>query len=137
MLHLNPLKIYLFYVIKRKIRKKYEMCSKLTIKTYKRRQWCRCGVFTVNFKHISHILSSVSMVNFEQVNICWVNSKESNPDKFQITVIRTQSTVLELPWTPEKCQIYRHSCVARQLNKNGHKKHNSKSKIQAKYLKKI
>ena len=40
-------------------------CSKLTIE---RR---RFGVFIVNFKHISHLCSSVSFVNFEQVNPGW------------------------------------------------------------------
>ena len=48
------------------------------------------GVFIVNFEHVSH-LSSVSIVDFEQVNVSWVslplsiNSfsvlfKEANPD---------------------------------------------------------
>ena len=39
-----------------------EICSKLTIKT---------KVFIVNFEHISHLCSSVSIVNFEQVNAGW------------------------------------------------------------------
>ena len=29
--------------------------SKLTIKIPKRRQWCRSGIFIVNFEHISHL----------------------------------------------------------------------------------
>ena len=45
-----------------------EICSKLTIKTPKQHQWRRFGVFIVNFEHISHLCSSVSIVNFEQVN---------------------------------------------------------------------
>ena len=45
-----------------------EICSKLTIKTPKRRHWRRFHVFIVNFEHISHLCSSVSIVNFEQVN---------------------------------------------------------------------
>ena len=28
------------------------------------------GVFIVNFEHISHVFSSVSIVEFEQVNVC-------------------------------------------------------------------
>ena len=48
-----------------------EICSKLTIKTPKRRHWRRFGVFTVNFEHISHLCSSVSIVNFEHVNAGW------------------------------------------------------------------
>ena len=32
------------------------------------REWRRSGVFIVYFEHMSHICSSVSSVNFEQVN---------------------------------------------------------------------
>ena len=46
-------------------------CSKLTIKTPKRRQWRRFGVFIVAFEHISHLCSSVSIVNFEHVIAVW------------------------------------------------------------------
>ena len=46
-------------------------CSKLTIKTPKRRQWRRVGVFIVAFEHISHLCSSVSIVNFEHVIAVW------------------------------------------------------------------
>ena len=42
-----------------------EICSKLTIKTPKRRHWRRFHVFIVNFEHISHLCFSVSIVNFE------------------------------------------------------------------------
>ena len=49
------------------LEKRCEICSKLTIKTPKRRQWCRFGVFIVSFEHISHLCSSVSIVNFEHV----------------------------------------------------------------------
>ena len=31
----------------------------------------RSGVFIANFKHISHLFSSVSIINFEQVNVTW------------------------------------------------------------------
>ena len=48
-----------------------EICSKLTIKTPKRRQWRRFGVFIVNFEHISHLCSSVSIVNFEHIIAGW------------------------------------------------------------------
>ena len=33
--------------------------------------WRRFGVLTVNFENISHFFSSVSIVNFEQVNADW------------------------------------------------------------------
>ena len=52
-----------------------QMCergSKLTIKTPKRQLWRLFGVFIINFEHISHLCSSVSIVNFKQVNACWV-----------------------------------------------------------------
>ena len=46
---------------------------KLTITPPTRLQWWRrFGGFIVNFEHISHICSSVSIVNFEQVNAGWV-----------------------------------------------------------------
>ena len=48
-----------------------EICSKLTIKPPKR---CHCrhfGGFIVNFEHISQLCSSISIVNFEQVNDNW------------------------------------------------------------------
>ena len=48
------------------LERRCEICSKLTIKTPKRRHF---GVFIVNFELISHLCSSVSIVNFEQVNV--------------------------------------------------------------------
>ena len=48
-----------------------EICSKLTIKPPTRRLWRRFGGFIVNFEHISHLFSTVSIVNFEQVNAGW------------------------------------------------------------------
>ena len=49
-----------------------EICSKLTIRTPKRRHyWRRFGVLNVNFEHISHLCSSVFIDNFEQVNAGW------------------------------------------------------------------
>ena len=33
--------------------------------------WRRFGVFVVNFKHISHLCSSVSVVNFEHIIASW------------------------------------------------------------------
>ena len=48
-----------------------EICSELTIKPPKRHHWRRFGGFIVNFEHILHLCSSVSIVNFEQVNAGW------------------------------------------------------------------
>ena len=55
-----------------KLEQRCEICSKLTVKTPKQRQWCRFGVFIVNFEHILHLSSSVSIVNFEYVIAGWV-----------------------------------------------------------------
>ena len=64
--------IYLFQVNNKSTRKRCEICSKLTIKTPERRQRRRSGVFIVNSEHISHLFSSVSVIDFEQVNVSWV-----------------------------------------------------------------
>ena len=61
-----PTDIYLLKVNNRNSRARYEICSKLTVKTPERGHWCRFDVFIVNFENISH-LSSVSIVNFERV----------------------------------------------------------------------
>ena len=36
----------------------------------------RFGIFIVDFEHISHLCSSASIVNFEQVNVGWVEKKD-------------------------------------------------------------
>ena len=61
----------MFKVSNRNTRKRCEICSKLTIKPPKRCHWRRFGGFIVNFEHISHLFSSVSIANFEQVNAGW------------------------------------------------------------------
>ena len=70
--NINPANIYLFKVNDRNSRKRYEIYSELTIKMPERRPWRRPSTFVVNFEHISHLFSSVSIVsivNFEQVNV--------------------------------------------------------------------
>ena len=57
--------IYLLKITIRNNRKKCEVCSKLTIKV-------DFGVFIINFKHVSHFFSSVSIVDFRQTNVSWV-----------------------------------------------------------------
>ena len=72
LVNINPANIYLFKVIDRNSGKRCEIYSKLTIKMPERRPWRRPGTFVVNFEHISHLFSSVSIVsivNFEQVNV--------------------------------------------------------------------
>ena len=53
--NVNPAGIYLLHVDNRNTLKGSEICSKLTIKTPKRRHWRRSGVFIVNFS-IVHTL---------------------------------------------------------------------------------
>ena len=43
------------------IAQEVKLCSKLTIKTPKRRHWCRSNVFIINFEHVSH-LAPVSLL---------------------------------------------------------------------------
>ena len=54
--------------MKKKIKAICEICSKLTIKTPERGHRRSYGVFFVNFKHISHIVSGISILYFEQRN---------------------------------------------------------------------
>ena len=60
----------MFKVNNRNTGTKCEICSKLTIKIPDQRHWRRSGVFVVNFERIL-LCSSVSIVNFEQVNAGW------------------------------------------------------------------
>ena len=53
---LIPVGIYMFKVNKRNTRTECQIYSKLTIKTPGRRQWCRSGVFIVNFEYIPHLV---------------------------------------------------------------------------------
>ena len=50
---ISPAGIYLFKVSNRNTRPMSEICSKLTVKTPKRR---RFGAFIVNFEQIAHIV---------------------------------------------------------------------------------
>ena len=58
-----PVGIYLLINNNRNTRTRFEICSKLTIKTPERRQWCRSGVFIVNFEHISHLALVFLLLN--------------------------------------------------------------------------
>ena len=53
------------------LEQRYEICKKLTIKPPKRRHWRRFGGFIVNFEHISHLCSTVSIVSFKHVVAGW------------------------------------------------------------------
>ena len=70
---------YLFKVNNRNTITRCEIYSKIAIKTRKRRQWRRSGVFVVLFKHIVlefTTYSRVFIVNFEQVNAGWEVCRE-------------------------------------------------------------
>ena len=56
-----PAGIYLFNVNNRNTRTRSEICSELKIKTPERRQWRHSVVFIVNFKHILHLLLSLTL----------------------------------------------------------------------------
>ena len=53
----------------RNTRTRCEIYSEFTIKTTERREWCRSGVFIVNFDYISRL---VLVANFEQANAGWI-----------------------------------------------------------------
>ena len=61
----NPVKLYLFKFNSRNNRKMCGICPRLTKNTVE----CRSGVLFVNFKDISQLFKSISVVYFEQVNI--------------------------------------------------------------------
>ena len=51
----TPAGIYLLKVNNRNTKRRFEVCSKLKIKTPERRHWYRSGVFTVKFEPIPHL----------------------------------------------------------------------------------
>ena len=65
LMRIIPVGIHLLKVNNRNTRTRCEMCSKLTIK---KQSWYRSGVFIVNFRTYLKPCSTVSVVNFEQVN---------------------------------------------------------------------
>ena len=52
----TPAGIYLLKVNNRNTKRRFEVCSKLKIKTPERRHWYRSGVFTVKFEPIPHLV---------------------------------------------------------------------------------
>ena len=69
--------IYLLKVKNRNTRTRCEIYSTLTIKTAERRHWRGSAIFIVKyaeFGHISHLCSSVSIVNFEHAIVGWVTT---------------------------------------------------------------
>ena len=62
-----PVNIFLFKVHYRNARKRFKIWSKLTIKTSAQLHWSRSGSLLTFIP-----FSSVSVVEFEQVNVSWV-----------------------------------------------------------------
>ena len=86
-----------------------ETCSKLAIKTPKRRQWRRFGVFVVNFEHISHLYSSVSIVLYflpPDTHILLpkmlILVKSSTPYSFWPDIGKMVKTDIQKIWTNKK-----------------------------------
>ena len=75
----NPTNIYLFKVNNRNTRKKSEICS---------------GVFIVNFETYLTSFSSVSIVEFEQVNVSWKCLMLTN----NTTTVICNSHKFEISW---------------------------------------
>ena len=78
----------MFKIYSRNTRTRWEICSKLTIKTPGRCHWCCSGVFIVNFEHFTPC-SSVSIVNFEKVNADWGRTKDLNKDQTKSNISPT------------------------------------------------
>ena len=61
-----PENAYLFKKNNRKTKKKYEICSKLTIKAPIQHQGYRSGVFIINSKYISQVFLVFPLVNWSK-----------------------------------------------------------------------
>ena len=70
-----PSNIYPFKV-KKKNRKRCEVCSKLKLKKAEQRYWRSSGDFIVNFQHIWLLFLVLLLLIFELVNVCWDMSWE-------------------------------------------------------------
>ena len=55
-INITPAGIYLLKINNINSRARYEICSKLAIKTPERRHWHLSGVFIANFHHISNVV---------------------------------------------------------------------------------
>ena len=62
----------MFEVNNRDTKAKRKICSNLTIKTPKRRQWRCSGVFIVNFEHISQLVLVFPLLTLSKL-ICSAN----------------------------------------------------------------
>ena len=71
--------------------------------------WCRFGVFIVNFEHISHLCSSVSIVNFEHEIASWFVSKKNNAMNLMLVSIKTICLYINILWSWKSVMSKNHS----------------------------
>ena len=78
-----PAGIYVLKVNDENARSLCEICSKLTIKILEQRQWCRSGVFVVNFEQISHIFLVFPLLNLNLLRsqLFWRKAALNNSTK--------------------------------------------------------
>ena len=69
-----PSKYYLFKVNNRNSKKRYEICSKLAIKTPERCQWRYFGFSIVNLEHISHFFLIFTVDLGQLIPWNWTNN---------------------------------------------------------------
>ena len=72
--HTEPSRHLLLKVINRNSRTRFEICSKLTIRTPERCHWRPLDVFIVNFEHISHLVLVVLLLT---LNNCLLGRRNS------------------------------------------------------------
>ena len=84
-----PANIYLFKINNRNIRKRCEICSKLTIKPPERHHWRHSGVFLVNFKQISQLF--LVFLSLTEVSL-WQNG---------------EYLTIALTWPGRICKVYK------------------------------
>ena len=75
---MNHANIYLFRVNNRNTKKRYELCPKLTIKTW------LFSCFFVNFEYISQLFPMLLLLNLNKVNVNWVTPRFQRSDWFVV-----------------------------------------------------
>ena len=110
----NPVNIYLFKFNNRNTREKWEICSKATIKTSKRCQWCqqcRCQVswmIQAVFRYTFLLLASFSLF-----------SRDSDPCKTSQDIIKKQ--VIFENWPKVRFIFLNITCLLKRLEASFYK----------------
>ena len=79
-------------------RKRLELCSKLTITTSQRHQW-RFGVFIINSERTFTPVYKVSIVDFEQLNVCWVTNSMGTCTRQSPKHVKPTISTLKCGWS--------------------------------------